>query len=964
MKNSNFLSSLLPRTRRQYFKQSLSILCYATTFLFFQVLAFGQQSAPTPPPIVIMRQGHACRSDLNVAYSQVCEKQAETSSGFQVKAASDGDSRISTVKVTGSNDNLQAEMLSKINYSKVTGWNFLRQANAALYISIYLLDTPENTYSISVNGNSAKAASVGGTLPRNTTGANAQVTNVVSFSKTGTVGEFDGKSTTLDGVKYKLVYSGEFATEVGGHIGTDPGEKDLYAKAQLSLNVYATVVCKGTGPQEVDISDLITDGGCSMSTYGRRGEIVSDAGEKIWVECVPGSPLGNLPTYVMYYSAPGVEKIPIGECVYICGFNTVKLFHSGDNNCNKTPDYFIRTSWRSRNYGPTNLVKSTLDHTVFVTDFILKYSAAWIESYEFNYPHSPVCPEDPKAKKWEGPQVGGFKSLTAIPLKIMEKQQVFMGNAIDVPAQLSACGVIEKIGIKIGPKLEEFFDKLRPLPETPSITGMMGKLTTKDWKPCDLNLDNICDQQDSLIFDKALGKSLFTPGYVSTADIDLDGCITETDRAIGNIPVLGSTVSLDNDKKADYTIVREGTWFAKTSSDKWGIAQGSPLLHPDGSQFFGRTFGLSQDHSVVGDFDGDGTLDIAVTRISKGEFYILPSSGKLLNWPDATNVKDSPYYVIKTAIGAVPVCGYYDTDSQMDIGYYTPNDGTWHIRTSTGKYSGVYTGISKIAEQTIYEIQFGLATDVPVSGGDFSGDIIDDLAVYRPSTGEIFILPSNNTVSLPAQRQYEKQPGKYFYSYQIGTSLIPVVSDVDGDRITDLVFWRASTGEWIIRPSSGKLPVKSTPGLTDDGSRAFIVQLGLAGDLPIGGMDLNGDGTDEIVVWRPTNGSYYAVNSGDSFHGMTLAGTAPDGNPYSVRQFGLAGDIPVTIASAAMKSYIPRDDNSWALDALNSKKLSAYWLIQYGLLSPAEISGNCSKLTKDEINKIRTHHLGSPSFCK
>ena len=123
--------------------------------------------------------------------------------------------------------------------------------------------------------------------------------------------------------------------------------------------------------------------------------------------------------------------------------------------------------------------------------------------------------------------------------------------------------------------------------------------------------------------------------------------------------------------------------------------------------------------------------------------------------------------------------------------------------------------------------------------------------------------------------------------------------------ITDLVFWRASTGEWVIRPSSGKLPVKSTPGLTDERNRAFIVQLGLPGDLPIGSMDLNGDGTSEIVVWRPTNGSYYAINSGANLQGMTFVGTTPDGNSYSVQQFGLPGDVPVTVAIDIKEMIFP-----------------------------------------------------------
>ena len=188
--------------------------------------------------------------------------------------------------------------------------------------------------------------------------------------------------------------------------------------------------------------------------------------------------------------------------------------------------------------------------------------------------------------------------------------------------------------------------------------------------------------------------------------------------------------------------------------------------------------------------------------------------------------------------GDHPVAGDYNGDGVDDLAVYRSTDSSWWL---------LFSNPAGYASTQV--LHWGEQGDQAVPA-DYDGDGRLDFAVWRPATGVWYILYANgNTEAISFGSAGD----------------VPLPADYLGEGRSQVAFWRPETGTWFIKRGN---------------SEVISRQWGLPGDIPLSG-DFNGDGRTELVVWRPSTAFWYARELKEANEWILMA------------QFGLPGDVPL-----------------------------------------------------------------------
>jgi hypothetical protein len=210
--------------------------------------------------------------------------------------------------------------------------------------------------------------------------------------------------------------------------------------------------------------------------------------------------------------------------------------------------------------------------------------------------------------------------------------------------------------------------------------------------------------------------------------------------------------------------------------------------------------------------------------------------------------------------GDRPLSGDWNGDGISKIGVFRPSEGRWYLDLNgNAQWNGCTTDACRY---------FGMNSDLPVVG-DWNGNGTSKIGVFRPSEGRWYL-------DLNGNAQWEGCTTDACRYFGMNGDL-PVVGDWNGNGISKIGVFRPNEGRWYLDLNGNG----QWDGCVTDGCYYF----GMNSDLPVVG-DWNGNGISKIGVFRPSEGRWYLdVNGNAQWEGCTT-----DGCHY----FGMNGDLPIT----------------------------------------------------------------------
>jgi hypothetical protein len=370
----------------------------------------------------------------------------------------------------------------------------------------------------------------------------------------------------------------------------------------------------------------------------------------------------------------------------------------------------------------------------------------------------------------------------------------------------------------------------------------------------------------------------------------------------------------DGDDDEDLFMCRPGrgaAWVARSNGDGTftavhAVGDNGPAA-PNG--IGGYDLLSTSDRVVVLDYDGDGRDDLLLYRAGQGAVYVVRSNG---------NGTFTAVYAVGDNGPAAPngIAGYdllspndqvlaldYNGDGRDDLVLYRPGQGAIYVARSNG--DGTFTAVHAVGDNgpaapngiAGYDL---LSTSDRVLVFDYNGNGRDDLLIYRPGRGAVAVIRSNpNGTFTPAYFVGDNGPatpnGIGGYDLLSPNDQV-LVFDFNGNRRKDLILFRPGTGAVYVVRSNANGTFTAVHAVGDNGPAA---PNGIAGyDLlspsdRIVVFDYNGDGRDDLFLYRPGNGAAWVAraNANGTFTGVYTVGDNGPAAPNGIAGYDLLSPL-------------------------------------------------------------------------